>query len=124
VKDFGPVPRVEADDARLAQVFINLFVNAAHALTSPSEALERLLDGEWFDAILCDVMMPEMSGIELYQELQKTLPHYVERVVFVTGGAFTPNARAFLDRVPNERMEKPVNTLDLRALVQRFARST
>jgi len=45
-------------------------------------------------------------------------------VVFVTGGAFTPEANAFLDRVPNERMEKPFNFVELREMVQKFVKGT
>jgi hypothetical protein len=42
--------------------------------------------------------------------------------VFVTGGAFTPEANAFLDRVANERMEKPFHFKQLRELVRKFVK--
>ena len=38
-------------------------------------------------------------------------------MVFLTGGAFTPAARAFLERVPNPRMDKPFDPGALRELV-------
>jgi PAS domain S-box-containing protein len=81
------------------------------------EALERLLGGEHFDVVLCDLMMPEMTGMELHAELARTLPLVGERFVFMTGGAFTPTAQAFLDRVPNTRLHKPFNLQELRRLV-------
>jgi len=65
------------------------------------------------------VMMPEMSGAEFYEQLVARFPDVAPRVVFVTGGAFSPSARAFLDRVANERLNKPVDAQVLRALVQR-----
>jgi len=45
-------------------------------------------------------MMPEMTGMELYAELARRAPDQVAKVVFLTGGAFTPAARAFLERTP------------------------
>jgi CheY-like chemotaxis protein len=60
-----------------------------------------------FDAVLCDLMMPGMSGIELYRALKVRAPGMEERLVFMTGGAFTTEAEAFLDEVSNARVEKP-----------------
>ena len=85
--------------------------------TTGREALARLDTVGHVDVILCDMMMPEMSGIDLYAELQRRSPEQAARVVFLTGGAFTPGARAFLDRVPNPRFEKPFDVQNLRALV-------
>jgi nitrogen-specific signal transduction histidine kinase/CheY-like chemotaxis protein len=87
-------------------------------LTSAREACERLLAGERFDLILCDVMMPEMSGVDLHQALSGSAPELAERMVFLTGGAFTPVAREFLGRVRNRRMDKPFSSQELRELVQ------
>lgn len=87
------------------------------ALTSAREALERILAGERFDVILCDLMMPQMTGMELHDTLVASVPEQAERMVFVTGGAFTPSARAFLDRVANLRLEKPFDLPQLRALL-------
>jgi PAS domain S-box-containing protein len=87
-------------------------------LTSAREAHARLTGGERFDVILCDVMMPEMSGMDLHQELTSQAPELAERFVFLTGGAFTSNARAFLGSVRNHRLEKPFSSQELRGLVQ------
>jgi PAS domain S-box-containing protein len=88
------------------------------SLTSAREACERLLGGERFDLILCDVMMPEMSGVDLHQVLSGSSPELAERMVFLTGGAFTPVAREFLGRVRNRRMDKPFSSQELRDVVQ------
>jgi PAS domain S-box-containing protein len=80
--------------------------------TSARAALSRLQAGETFDRILCDLMMPDMSGIELFQQLP---PAVQKQVVFLSGGAFTERARDFLARVPNRRLEKPFDTEALAA---------
>lgn len=81
------------------------------------EALDRIRAGESFDVILCDLMMPQMTGMDLHAELRTVDPAYADRMIFLTGGAFSPAARAFLDEVPNQRVEKPFDAQHLRALV-------
>jgi CheY-like chemotaxis protein len=86
-------------------------------LLRADEALRRITGGERFDVILCDLLMPVMTGMELHAELVRAAPDQARRMVFLTGGAFTPPARAFLDKVPNSRLEKPFEPQTLRALV-------
>jgi signal transduction histidine kinase len=60
-----------------------------------------------YDVILCDLIMPEMTGMDVYRAaLQRATPMH-DRIVFMTGGAFTQRARDFLESVPNLRIEKP-----------------
>lgn len=85
-------------------------------LTSPREALARLERGERWDAILCDLMMPELSGMDVEERLARTAPEVLPRIVYLTGGAFTDRARKFLaDGRPF--LEKPVEAPALRARV-------
>jgi DNA-binding NtrC family response regulator len=51
--------------------------------------------------------MPGMSGIQLFEALKSKAPGLEQRLVFMTGGAFTPEAEAFLDEITNARVEKP-----------------
>jgi PAS domain S-box-containing protein len=83
------------------------------------EGLARVTSGEPFDLILCDLMMPEMTGMDLHAELSRSMPELLHRVVFMTGGVFSSTAKAFLDRVPNERLEKPFEPARLAALARR-----
>jgi PAS domain S-box-containing protein len=87
--------------------------------TRGAQALERLRT-ESFDLILCDVMMPEMTGMQLYEELHRRHPELLPRVVFMTGGAFTQTARQFLAGIPNTQLEKPIAMQTLRALIGRL----
>jgi signal transduction histidine kinase/CheY-like chemotaxis protein len=86
--------------------------------TNAQEALDRIQAGELFDMILCDLMMPQMSGMELHAQLLAHAPDQAARMVFITGGAFTLAAREFLDRVPNERFDKPFDASHLRMLAK------
>jgi signal transduction histidine kinase len=90
------------------------------ALTSASEALQRLEGGESFDLILCDLMMPMMTGVDLHEILRRARPELAARMVFLTGGAFTARARTFLAQVPNPRLEKPVDPKSLRSFVRQL----
>lgn len=87
------------------------------ALEQAALALEKIKSGERFDVILCDLMMPQMTGMDLHAELSRFDPELAGRVIFLTGGAFTVAARAFLAEVENQRVEKPFDTQHLRALV-------
>ena len=85
-------------------------------------ALERIRAGERYDAILCDLMMPEITGMDLYAEMSRIAPDQIERMVFVTGGAFTPRAREFLESIPNARVEKPIDFQNLKLLLRNLRR--
>jgi CheY-like chemotaxis protein len=88
--------------------------------TSAREALERLRAGQRFDVVLCDLMMPDMTGMALHDALEHDLPDQAERMIFITGGAFTPRGVEFLERVHNPRIEKPFDVSTLLGLVRGF----
>ena len=92
-------------------------------VTTAKAALQLLDAGKRFDVILSDLMMPEMSGMDFHAELARRFPAYLERLIFVTGGAFTPAGKEFLERVPNARIRKPFEPRAVRELVQRVASS-
>jgi CheY-like chemotaxis protein len=77
--------------------------------------LAGIRGGERYDVIICDLMMPEMDAMALHHELCQIAPAQAERMVFVTGGAFTLRAREFLESVSNPRLDKPFN---INALVE------
>jgi len=90
--------------------------------TSGREALALIEAGRAFDLVLCDLMMPGMSGMELYETVAARAPEVVERFVFLTGGAFTIEAEAFLSSSRAERIIKPFDSAALRLLAAARAR--
>ncbi|MCC6620617.1 MAG: response regulator [Deltaproteobacteria bacterium] len=93
-----------------------------HELTwlgSSRAALERFEDDAFagFDVVLCDLMMPQMTGMELYDRVHARSPETAAKMVFLTGGAFTEAARAFLEHAPVEVLSKPFDVNALRRAV-------
>ena len=112
------------DDVMVARS-VERVLSAAHSVTvvhSAADGLARITEGDRYDVILCDVMMPAMSGIELHRQLRAVAPSEADRLVFVTGCALLPEVRAFLDAVPNTCLEKPFDVEALREFVERRVR--
>jgi signal transduction histidine kinase len=113
------------DDERAVGRALQRSLAAHHEVVMTSggaEAFERVAAGERYDAILSDLMMPQISGMELYELLGAEAPDQAGRLIFLTGGAFTPAAREFLDSVPNPRIEKPIELPNLLAIIDGLGR--
>jgi len=109
------------DDDPQVLLCIRRILDAEHALTTTTsafDALRRIREGEKFDAVISDLMMPELSGMALYGKVKEVAPALAEKTVFITGGAFTPPARTFLDTVANACLEKPFAARELREVVR------
>ncbi|HET9596998.1 MAG TPA: ATP-binding protein [Anaeromyxobacteraceae bacterium] len=136
----GPVPAAERAPERPAPggrvLVLDDEPGVAHAIrrllarehrveveTSSRAALRRLEAGERFDLVVCDLMMPEMDGMEFHARLATASPEMAARVLFLTGGAFTPATAAFLQRVRNPSMQKPFETDELRRTVRELVRA-
>ncbi|NUO49736.1 MAG: PAS domain S-box protein, partial [Polyangiaceae bacterium] len=104
------------DEERLAMT-LKLALAHAHDVdiaTRGKRAVEMLTDGKVsYDAVLCDLMLPDLSGIDVYLESTRAHPELAARFVFLTGGAFQDRARDFLQSIDNPRLDKP---FDLEAL--------
>lgn len=90
-------------------------------VTRARDALTAIVAGDRYDVILCDLMMPEMTGMDLHAELTRHAPEQAARMVFLTGGAFTLHSRDFLERVTNPRLEKPFDLSRLQEIIKSFS---
>jgi len=81
------------------------------------EGLKVLATDRSFDVILCDLMMPTTDGPEVHAALAERAPELLPRLVFCSGGAFTPRARAFLGSVENELLAKPMRRDELLGVI-------
>jgi PAS domain S-box-containing protein len=85
-------------------------------------AQERLARGESFDVILCDVVMPVMSGFELFRWMEERRPELASRVLFMSGGRLGDQERAHSERHPDRWLSKPFDADRLEASVLRVLR--
>jgi len=98
------------DDEPLIGTTLKVLLADEHdvEVASSGEAAQKLLtDDPGYDVILCDLMMPGVSGMDLFAWLASESPDLATRMVFMTGGVFTDEARVFLEGIPNARVEKP-----------------
>jgi PAS domain S-box-containing protein len=87
-------------------------------LEGAEEALALIDEGARFDVILCDLMMPGMTGIELHEALGTSHPDQAARMLFLSGGATSASTSAFLDRFAGRHLGKPFHIAALRALIE------
>ncbi len=107
------------DDPGVATAAKRILLRDHDVETSPggAHALARLASGASFDVIVCDLMMPSVSGVDVYEEIVRAHPSLASRVIFVTGGAFTPRSRDFLEGVSRPCLSKPFDPPELRRAV-------
>jgi CheY-like chemotaxis protein len=85
-----------------------------------NEALVALRENADIALILCDMLMPDMTGMELYVAASKVRDDLQERFVFVTGGTLTTEVQTFVATVDNAVLRKPFTVATLRDIVERF----
>jgi CheY-like chemotaxis protein len=88
-----------------------------------SAALELLARDPLFDVVICDIMMPDVSGIEFFGALQNLEPELAQRTLFMTGGAVNTRAQQFLRSLPNPVLEKPFETRALHGAIAQILES-
>jgi CheY-like chemotaxis protein len=113
------------DDAAIGRA-ISRIVRADHdvtVLTSGREAIERIAAGERYHAILCDLMMPDVTGMEVYERIAAIDPASARRMIFLSGGAFTRRAEEFFLRIENRRVDKPFDRATLLAALATVLRT-
>ncbi len=116
-----PMPRgvvALIDDEPSVLVALQRLLGPFHEVKTFTEARLALdaLPGLKPDVIFCDVMMPEMSGTEVYHRLRTSHPMLAERLVFMTGGAFSESARDFLDEAKRPVLDKPFTAEGVRRM--------
>lgn len=113
----GRLLLIDDDELVLSATARSLGEHDLLAVGSALAALERLRAGESYDLILCDMKMPEMSGIQFFEMLLQEFPAQAKTVVFLTGGASGTREGAFLKSSGQPLLEKPFRPAELRAFV-------
>jgi PAS domain S-box-containing protein len=110
------------DEVSVARTLKALLQNE-HDMTlanSGAQALAELAAGTRFDVVMCDLMMPVMSGMDLYERIKEAHPGLEQRMVFMTGGVSMDRAREFLATSSNLTFEKPFDFDRLRQSLRRL----
>ena len=113
---------VDDDDMVLTIIvrFLKRLGCEVSACSSAAEALE-CLEERSFDALLLDVRMPGMSGVELFRVIQKRWPDLAQRTGFVTGNIPSNETEALLDQTGLPIPPEPFDMVELEAFVRRLA---
>lgn len=113
------------DDHAHVGTSLRLFLGDEHEVVTATDGGEalRLAEASQFDLVLCDLRMPDTSGIEVYRRLVERAPALADRVVFMTGGAFSDEAKAFLATTPTPVLEKPFRPERIRELLDAQVRA-
>jgi len=112
----GKILVIDDEDAILTAVKRALRSHDVETVQDGSSALQLLKENQ-YDLLLCDLIMGGLTGIDLYTTLKQTRPKVAARVVFMTAGGFTPEARTFLNTVNNSVLHKPFDVKTLRWMV-------
>jgi signal transduction histidine kinase len=109
------------DEALLLKAYRRMLTDVHDVTTAlgAQEALRVLAKDRQFDAILCDLQMPDVSGAELYATVRSRYPALAERFIFVTGGAFSADAKRFLEESACAVINKPFRVEELIAMIER-----
>jgi CheY-like chemotaxis protein len=76
------------------------------------DALALLSRDAAYDVIYCDLMMKGSTGMDFAEQVDARSPELRARVVFMTGGAFTPRAAAFVEENPECCVDKPFDIVE------------
>ncbi len=109
------------DDEPLVGSVLQRLLGRRHEIlvvTRAAEALVLLDAGARFDMILCDLLMPDQTGMELQEKLSVAYPEQARRTVFMTGGAYTDRAHAFAARRTHKVIPKPVDVGELECVLR------
>jgi CheY-like chemotaxis protein len=111
------------DEALLLKAYRRMLADTHELVTALGghEALRTLERDAAFDVVLCDLQMPEMSGMELHAAVRARHPALADKFLFVTGGAFSSDARRFLEDSVAAIIHKPFRIEDLLSLVDKIA---
>jgi CheY-like chemotaxis protein len=109
---------VDDDPSVLSSVSRVLLPNQVTTTSDPDQAIELAIGGD-FHLVLCDMMMPRKTGMEVFDAVTAARPEMAARFVFMSGGSIEPEAAAALERAP-ARIDKPFGAAELRRLVARY----
>ncbi len=108
------------DDEQLLGQTIQLGLEDAMEVeleTSGELGLQRLLKDYSINLVLCDLSLPDLSGIDIYRTILERRPELIKRFVIMTGGAVSSASRDFLENYTGPLLNKPFTITQVENLV-------
>jgi len=111
------------DEALLLKAYRRMLGDTHDVVTvlGAEDALRLLETDDAFAVILCDLQMPDMSGMDLYALVRARMPKLADRFIFVTGGAFSGDAKRFVEENSPAVINKPFRIEEVLAMIDRQA---
>jgi CheY-like chemotaxis protein len=85
---------------------------------SGAQALRRMLSDTPPDVVVCDMLLPDVSGMDVYRRATEAEPSYRQRFVVATGASMMPKVAEFLSTFSGPTLNKPVPPAQLTAAVR------
>ncbi len=117
---------VVEDDPVSCQVLINFLTskyNYIEAVENGEAALELIRNRPPFDAILLDVMLPDISGYEVCRKIRETIPAYQLPIIFLTAKTQVSDLQEAFEKGGNDYLTKPFTREELIARLQNQLRN-
>jgi CheY-like chemotaxis protein len=112
------------DDARLCRALERVLRSQLDVVTAVggSAALELLARDGGFDAVLCDITMPDLDGPGVLRRASELRPGIDKRFLFMTGGVFSAGLRDAVAGQGVTVLIKPVDAVELLRAIDGLAR--
>ncbi|MCG3175043.1 MAG: hypothetical protein GMKNLPBB_03377 [Myxococcota bacterium] len=111
--DHRPLVAIIDDEPRILDVLQRALTSFQTAAFAGAQPFLSWLEDHEPDVVVCDLIMPGMSGMELHRRIEQSRPELARRFLFVTGGGFTPEARKFIWRHTGDVLSKPLSIQEL-----------
>jgi PAS domain S-box-containing protein len=112
------------DDAAVARALARVLrtEHDVEVFADARAALVRIEQDTSLDAIFCDLMMPNMTGMDFHEALNAAHPELAQRVVFMSGGTFSTRAQEFIEQTSNVTITKPFASAAVRKVARDYVK--
>ncbi|NIM01001.1 MAG: response regulator [Acidobacteria bacterium] len=114
------------DEPTILDLFVDILESAGYRVDTANNGVEaaQKVARNSYDVVVSDVRMPQMSGIQLYDEILAARPHLAERMVFVTGDLIDPDTKSFVERIGAKTIAKPLEIQQVLSSIEEVLEAT
>jgi len=114
------------DESTILDLFVEILGTAGYRVDTAVngvEAAQKVRSGN-YDVVVSDVRMPQMNGIQLYDEILAARPELAEKVLFITGDLIDTETAAFVERIGAKTIAKPLDIQKVLHVIEDTLNST